>query len=455
LAAILVIAGIAYWLHFRILQQGEQIQEDRGKARQIGQELDDLKSETTQALKDLPESQEELRKRLAAVEKVLNDASEALNLLRQQANERQASNAISLARTTELHRRGQKMRETLKTLAEGLAQWKNSPDDLMSTEEGKRIAADSDLLLEFIAIDEDPCPSPGDVKSWQEQVEELLTRVDSAYDSKDGFFVAVEGLETKISELDETIREADGQFRDKRRKIAGILDRAPEVQSGGDGPTLQQAIDAQLKAWDAERAQAIKERMELARKENDQLIANAKAEAEKLKTEELARVEKQIGQVQARQIAEAAAEYARKERERIAERAAEIARQELERDYSRDQQSIQTFLQPFLADGYRQPDLNGMYTTSTTKGPVSLSALRATRALDPGIHGLAALSLVVERSDRPHAGWPRLKVSGERLVQAGLGIRPVGPDQEFLQRAQDLLNKYGELLVEKNNRLAP
>ena len=288
-----------------------------------------------------------------------------LNFLRQQANERKASNALSLARTTQLHYRGQKIRETLESLGKELAQRENGLDDLVASDKGKRIATNSELVLEFMAIEDDPCPLPSDVNSWQEQLEELVTVVDGAYAQKDGFFVATEQLATTISELHETVRKADRQFRDQRRKIVSILERAPKLQAGNDGPTLQQTIDAQLKAWDAEKSQAIKERMELARKENDQIIADAKAGAKKLTATQLAKVERRIGEAQARQIAEAAEDFATKERERIKKRADELARLQLERDYNRDLRQIQTYLQPFLGKGYRQPDLNGRYTVSS------------------------------------------------------------------------------------------
>ena len=448
LASVAVVAAVVYWLFLRSVQQEKQVEIGLNETRQLGQELNKFRSTTTQTLEVLPKSQEEVRERLTAVEKVLNDASEALNLLRQQSSEREASNAVTQERTTKLHHRGNTLRQELSELRTELGQWKNHPDNLMASDDGKRIAAAPELLLEFIAVEEDPCPSQSDIKSLQERLEDILVPVDRAHSKKDGSLVAAETLETTLDELEEHIQQAGRQFREQRRKVNDILDRSPELQASG-GPTLQQALDAQLKAWDVERTQAVMERLELARKENDQIVADARAAAERLKAEELARVEKHMAVVEVRHIAEAAEDYAAKERERLQKRAADIARQELERAYSRDLQQIRTYLQPFLGDGYRQPGMDGRYTTSTTKGPVSLTALRGAQALDPGINGLATLTIAAERSDRTHSGWPRLKVSGQRLVQTGLGNRSVGPDQEFVQRAQDLLIKYGELMVKK------
>ena len=155
-----------------------------------------------------------------------------------------------------------------------------------------------------------------------------------------------------------------------------------------------------------------------------------------------------------RHITEEAENIAQRERDRIRQRQEELAREQLEQEFERDKRQIETYLGVLMLPGYRQPGRQGSYTTSTEKGPVSLSALKAAGALSEDIHGIAAFTLAVERQDRPHSGWPRLKVSSDRLVQAGLGIYPVGPDQEFVQNAQRLLRKYGELMVDKR-KLAP
>jgi hypothetical protein len=352
-----------------------------------------------------------------------------------------------------LYFHGEKIRKRLRVLTDEFGQWNTRPDLLLTNDDGKRIAADPELVGRFMTTCEELCTTETDLAGYESRLERIMTPVTRAYKNEDAGFELTESWSADLEELEKEVDEAFKRFDEQRLDISAILKHAPE-QAPEDALTLLDAINSERERRRDEKAKVIVETLREERLKHAQMIANAKAEAERLVAEANAKVERTLGEQTARNITEEAENIARRERDRIRQRQEELAREQLEQEFERDKRQIQTFLGVLMIPGYRQPGRQGSYTTSTEKGPVSLSALKAAGALSPDIHGIAAFTLAVERQDRPHSGWPRLKVSSDRLVQAGLGIYPVGPDQEFVQNAQDLLKKYGELMVEKG-MLAP
>ena len=412
-----------------------------------------FKSETNRKMQELPKPTEELREIVGGMEEKLKDMNDSFALLEREVDRQGVSDAITLADTAGLFFRGEKIRKRLQVLSDEFAEWTTRPDLLLTNDDGKRIAALPELVDRFMTSCEAPCTTEMDLASYEAQLERILTPVTRAYENEHAGFEIDESWAANLDELEKSIDEIFKRFDDQRIAIFSILKHTSEQIPDGT-PTLKEAIHAERERREDEKAKLIEDFLREERVKNAQTIADAKAEADRLVAEAQAKAEQALGEQTARKIMEAVEEMARRERDTIRQRQEELARQQLEQDFDRDKRQIQTYLGALTLPGYRQPGRRGEYKTSTEKGPVSLSALRAAGALEQDIHGLAALCLAVERLDRAHSGWPRLKVSGDQLVQAGIGIVPVGPDQEFVQRAQDLLNKYGELMVKKE-MLAP
>jgi hypothetical protein len=104
---------------------------------------------------------------------------------------------------------------------------------------------------------------------------------------------------------------------------------------------------------------------------------------------------------------------------------------------------MQTYLVPFTAPGYTQPQ-GGRFERTAQEGPVSLGKLAGSGFLEPTVNSLEGFYYATTanaQNDRPHGGFP---VYGVKFATT----------QPLLQRIQDFLNKYGEIMVEEK-LLAP
>jgi len=99
---------------------------------------------------------------------------------------------------------------------------------------------------------------------------------------------------------------------------------------------------------------------------------------------------------------------------------------------------IKGLLMAYTAPGFT-------YRPDDTKGPVSYSLIKSSGGLEPTRKGLGNLFFIAAgNSDRERGGLPE-GVGGHIASET-----PVAP----IERAQDLLIKYGELMVRKG-MLAP
>jgi hypothetical protein len=195
----------------------------------------------------------------------------------------------------------------------------------------------------------------------------------------------------------------------------------------------------------------------------------ARLQADQEQAEKIAKLERELAEVKGRgkeaelkAKVEQAANLAKLEQERQAEEArleaakkqAEVnstrdeadrlaeqkKREQLIREFERDKAQVASYLRAFTADGFKhRPD--------KTKGHSSLSFLESEGALKEGLPGLQRfLFLGSADNDRPRGGLPYY-IGGNIQGVQGLNIEPV-------EKAQALLRKYGELMVERK-LLAP
>lgn len=448
-AVAVLLSVVLFWMYGKVAQQGKQTDTTRGITEDLGKAFDEFRSDTTKKMEELPRSQEEYLERLRAVEQQFADAQDDLEILRQQSNEREVSNSLSFERTVGVHRQGELIREKLRDLGNKLAQWNVRQSALLSedSKDGKRIAGVPHLLKQFMAIDRQPYPSDGDVITWQERLQSLITRVDQAYKANDARFTASDMLVARLGELEKEVDDALDQVERHQVTVSSILDQAPEPPPSEDGISLQEAIDEEGKKRAAEAARILAEELERAQHESAQKFATAKADAKRLIGEEKAKMERLLGEHEAQRLAELADDAMREERERLEQRKEQLARQQLEAEFQAALPEIRSLLTPFLSDGYTQPGRHGTFERTTEKGPVSFSQLKGSGLLDKNVDSIGRLHFATTANsinDRPYGSFPPQSIgSGERARTL-----------TAVQRAQELLNKYGELLVEKE-MLAP
>jgi hypothetical protein len=96
----------------------------------------------------------------------------------------------------------------------------------------------------------------------------------------------------------------------------------------------------------------------------------------------------------------------------------------LEREFERDLPEIKSLLSAFLLPGFK-------YRADNSKGPASLAHIGSQKGLEQSANGSYAMAFLANASDRSAGGLKN----------------PASPER--IRRAQDLLRKYGDLMVQK------
>ncbi|MEM7785895.1 MAG: hypothetical protein AAF623_21280 [Planctomycetota bacterium] len=173
---------------------------------------------------------------------------------------------------------------------------------------------------------------------------------------------------------------------------------------------------------------AIQKRREADAAELAQFLEDTRREAkEKSKAKYAEAVKKQTEAADALKLAEIAA-ATQKDQLAKDEKLAQLAKQKLEAEFNADLPKIRTYLAPFIGEG------RNMRGEVGGKGPGSYAVIVGYGALENSPKGLMAMADIGLRSDRPKNGFP----------YAG----SVGAN-DFFEVAQQLLKKYGPLMVEK------
>jgi hypothetical protein len=222
--------------------------------------------------------------------------------------------------------------------------------------------------------------------------------------------------------------------------LATIPEKAPE-----DAATLEVALEERKEERFQEQNRLTTEEVEKVHEENAKKLAAEEARAERrrgdLELEKLQK-KKEIEELKEKaKIAGLEKDYG--ELKDAIEEA--LRRKELERDFENALPQIRSLLHPFITDGRTQPE-QGLFRQTTSVGPVSLGALRSEGVLEPTIEHQRRLwgMTASGRNDREMGGFP--SYIGNNMDW--------NAKQPTVQKAQELLIKYGDLMVEKE-MLAP
>lgn len=309
------------------------------------------------------------------------------------------------------------IREAMKILDQcdsEIAKWNTTVRPLLENEAGRKIASDSDLVRQIrIALRQDR-PSAEYVIELRAALRDLAEPFEHiAEDSNSSVFPIPETM-NELSRLQSEIRSTRDTLQGSRERVLAVASQAQGLSA--IDTSLSQAIDAinqaeliaSTKLLDSESTRAEQEAAE----------ARAKLAAEQIRREAAERLE---------------SEKAEAERQRLIKRA--------------QMPDVQRYLAPFLAKGYLQPKSErgvGMFVKTTRLEPMSFSKISRTGALEPTISGLNVLNQLGSDTGTN-------ELANDRRPLWGFGYftnRWSRSDQEYLQKAQELLRELGPTLVE-------
>ena len=331
--------------------------------------------------------------------------------------------------------------EILKVADECLAEiatFEATVQPLLGSDDGKKVAGDPIQLARFRAVADKDRPGKDAVERLRGAVETLIAPTRAAQAnardaSKPGETIAEE-LD-RIAALLATQKKAWAQ---DRRTVEAIVADAKRSARPAATQSLDQAVHADAEAEALALATATeKERARVRTETNAKLVKEAgelerkieEAKLEKLraaKQAEADRIKTDTGIVTQKGKDAVLDEKAKTERERLVKKA--------------NTEEVKQALAPFLTPGYAQPDSFQLLKRTVKKEPVSLGKLKAAGALEKTIAGLQNLVFVGSAlSDDIRPRWKH----GHYAPDWSSG------QQEQFQKAQDLLNELGTVMVEE------
>ncbi|TWU44921.1 hypothetical protein Q31b_00920 [Novipirellula aureliae] len=329
-----------------------------------------------------------------------------------------------------------------------LAQFKSNVDrlhrekaELLSGELGRRVLSSPALLEDaeafWLTTQSQPLPSSLDLEQRLDHLESSLSDAKSNITADfDVSHAMTTTIDTAKIESNRLLKSAEEQLA----SLDSIREQAMVHPVSADLSTLSVALEQKrLEQLRKEQKEAL-QRLEETRKANEEMVLQAQIAKERAIAEE-----KKIGEEKiAVETAEKMRLEAQAEVAKLAganqETRARLDKQRLEAEFNRDRSQIQSLLVAFLSDG------NTYRTKEVSRGPASLTDLKSAGALNEGPDGVKMLCKIISVwNDRPRGAMPFYDGSARSWDSI---------DRAVPARAQELLIKYGDLLVEKR-LLAP
>lgn len=311
--------------------------------------------------------------------------------------------AMRRARVQQMQTQATRLREKMESLEEKRSEFVLEMGKVLVDEQGKRLAADVDLVDRFVAFRDKERPLEEEIASYRDELDILLEPVESINPSGD---VSRDWV-AQIDDVSERTRDAIREYDDDLRSLRGLIAR------GGSETPSPETLEVAVRERQDELAKARLDRIKVAAKE-----------AHEAMTEELAD--------------EAAAEAKRK-----------LEYERLRREALSPQ--VLSVLAPLITPDYSQPReiTGGMATGERTaeKKPVSLSRLRSLGVLEQDERGMIKVALLNswEWTRRPR--WD-IKYQAPEPGQWSPQLA------RMIRATQQYLIKYGDVLVAEG-KLSP
>jgi hypothetical protein len=383
---------------------------------------------------------EAMRKQVQEFDRVLGAQRDQFHQLSARADEVKSRKAVEHAKAAVLQADVTASRGRLQKIKSVHAAWTARSSSLMTGDSGRKIAASPahvDLVVDLL---ERPRPTDADLQKWELQLESLANPLSVLEKDQRADVVISSEHAAMLADLGQQLTKALVSYDQQNLLFEAILRETTSLQP--TPVTLEQILHDRKTQAEVELAQKLsKSRGEarlaaekaqaerLAQLEQEIVAASGKAQEEALQAKKLQA--DQLGKAERDRIAE---ETKKKEAEKRAEVAGlkletreiedSVKAAGLEKEFQRDLPEIKSLLTAFLTPGFK-------YRTDNSKGPASLSHISSQRGLELNATGSYAMAFLANSSDRPAGGLKN------------------PPNQERIRRAQDLLIKYGELMVQK------
>lgn len=345
-------------------------------------------------------------------------------------------NVANLVRVTEAHQLGKQISSELSQAQSEITEWTNETTMLSKGDAGRRIAKFSDLVDQYAALVEQPIASHDDLERWEAQLQAMLPRINEAHSQEDDSFSLSQDEFALMRSLLAELTSARKVLKQNLRAVELLVTAAADTDPGDetlddalarrtaerDAAYLRELADAKQATSDNVNATYIDKIVGEHRKQQE-LLNQQRLSAEKLATEqqqiELDRISASVAEIQARR-----------------------AKAKLIQDFNRERAVVESLLAPFIDNAITQPSVKNPISKGGPMRPTSLGSLRASGALDETRKGLDFLYHV-----GGHPANMRKKGGFPSFVQ----LTPIPNDsvRARVKQAQQLLLKYGEVMVEE------
>lgn len=319
------------------------------------------------------------------------------------------------------------------------ADWLAKRASLLKGEEGRRIVASpAHLTLVIQMLDREPSATPNEILKWDVQVEELATPIEKALAAETSTLALTPDHERMLTDLGRHITTAVSALEQRQRQVAAILKETAGTTPGTQ--TLEEALAAHQVALAIQENEAHSRLLAEERAKTARMVRDTEIENERRLREATEAAMKANAEIERKKIEDAAALARQQEQQRQMEHQARMQREQLEAKFQRTLPEIRRMLVPFLTPGNRQIG-KGEWTYTEEQKPLSLAAIRARGALENSRSGYRNFYHITsgQQNDRPNGIF--------RANYIGADVDPQSvPD---VVRAQNLLNEFGDLLVEK------
>ena len=309
---------------------------------------------------------------------------------------------------------------------------------LLQSDSGKRIAGSPKQLQLVFDIWQRARPSAEQMVQWERQLTALTEVIDD--NAADADVISITDEHAKLlSDLGQELATQAAEFEQQKLLLESIQRETSALKPGN--VTLVEAIEQHQGQQEKAEAARLTEVRDTARAQAEKELTERITKAERELSEAKVKAEEQRIEFEKQQLAEETRLREQKHKADLAGLKEESKRVEealseaqLDRAMQRDMNEIKGLLAAFVSPGFR-------HRNDDKKGPASYSVIKARKALEDTQTGMTALLwLACADNDRPHDALP---------YYIGGNVNWNETNAKPIERAQELLNKYGELMVKK------
>lgn len=347
--------------------------------------------------------------------------------------------AVARAQLTGMKTEVTSIRDRLGKLKSLDADWQAKRASLLTGEAGRKIVASpAHLTLMFQMLEREPPVTSDEILKWDVQVEELATPIEKALAAGTATLSLTSDHERMLTDLSRRITSAVAALEQRQRQVAAILKETAGTTPGTQA--LEEALAAHQVALAIQENEAHSRLLAEERAKTARMIRETEIENERKLREATEAAMKANAEIERKKVEDAATLARQQEQQRQMEHQARMAREQLEAKFQRSLPEIRRVLVPFLTPGNRHI-AKGEWTYTEEPQPLSLAAIRASGALENSPSGHQSFYYIAsgQRNDRPNGIFRGNYIGG--AIRSELV-----PD---VVRAQNLLNEFGDLLVEK------